>query len=224
MNNSLKNKLKADYEDLRDFPSDKLWEKINEKLGQESQVKNNFVFLTVWRYAAAILVLVGIAFIVKYNYNSSLPRLESTPSLATKTIESKDHKASADLPKQNSVSKEDFITPPKDEYLSKEITIDFKKNIPFDSPEKILEKNSAEIIPKQIIKENIASVSEPSATIQIEVPAEKIKYVTASELLFEREVKKTLQSQNQKLVNADVFQKPKEVKILGFTVYSDSQQ
>lgn len=224
MNNSLKNKFKANYENLTQFPSDKLWEKLDAQLDQETQVKKHFVYSKVWRYAAVVLLLVSVGIIIRFNQNSFSEPTENSSKVASSSIEVQNNEHGSGVIKQNISKQEETSLQKTRGSKTEKVAVDFKKNIQSVSPENTLEKKSEEVIPIQDLKENIAIVSDPATSINKEMSAEKIKYVTASELLFEREARKTLQNQNQKLVNTDVFQKPKEVKILGFTVYSDSQQ
>lgn len=226
MNNLLKNKLKTDYENLTESTSASLWGKINNRLENEKVEKKIFVLPNFWKYAAAVLLLISVGFVMKFiNSNFTDQTSEKKAIVSSQEKKNSDEKTSFDA--NNNISQKVEIAKTKRvETIQEHTSPDLVHSTKTDTRATI--KSETPIISiDQAQKENnaIALTSTSKETLSAKVvPNEKTKYVTASELLFEREANKTLQNQNETMVTAELLQKPKQIKILGFTVYTDSQQ
>ena len=240
MKNSLKNRLKEEYENGVEIPSASLWDKLEEKL----DATENSILITKkppvnwWKYAAVVLCLITLGIIFKYNFKNdeeiqkpiitkvdtsekasikvetSLAEVENVekPPKADKVfIETESTNIKSEKPQKYTSNTENFIKTKKQEV----------QNL-----EKFEEKKIAEV--PNVEKSEIKNI----AIIQNKVSTEKtiVKYVKADELLFARELQKNRENvaknektngfENSKFVKLIT---PSNIKILGITVYTEEQ-
>lgn len=236
MKNSLKNKLKTQYEHRTETPSDDLWERIESQLQRSTEeeteipVVKRFSRLPFWRVAAAVFIFVSVGYLI----TQVMQKPEKNEAVMA-------HQEKAANPESNFASAQKEALP---KYAG-------------ENPEKgnqtearaisVSEKEGNRIIMKsepKNIEAAIAQNSKDETTTEIPFNAEKnylkepvtqknegaknkVKYVTAQDLLFEREAGKSLREQEndtRKLGDVGLkIEKPKSVKILGVTVYSDEE-
>lgn len=238
MKNSLKHKLKFDYENLHETPSPELWERLENKLeGKKQTPKITFGF---WKYAAALLLFISLSIIIFNNYEEKQDIVEaqkiavstrSKTSISTKNEIINLQKA---LEKRINIQKQiDKISLQKNsskEILNSNIRSKNIKNNEIISVAKnesyILEKANIinDNIPTKIVHTNELIVQ----SVEIVSRKEPISYIKADELLFSREFSLTqkLQKKDAEYVAIDLSKikkkYPSNIKILGITIYSDS--
>ncbi len=231
MNNLLKNKLKSQYENLSEEPSQDLWSRLEMKLDEkpkEQHSKKNISF--VLKIAAAVLVVISIGFIFKWSTSSSenMKQPIAVQNIQKNQKESDEAQYSSSPLIQNKalVGLEN-----EDQNEHQYNTQDRNRKQPI-----IEKKSDSKEIKSLAVQEKATSIKDSfkvldsqQKSVQIakheDTEQKNTKYVTADELLFGREVEKTYQEQrknkNQNLGLS--VQKPKEVKVLGFTVYSKDE-
>lgn len=234
MKNSLKNKLKFDYENLHEAPSVGLWERLeNELEGKKEKPKVGFSWI---KYAAIFLGLITLGSLLFFNYKQEIPQnnlvneTANQPKISIPKHEIKDdikNENVAIIPPQNNLFTKETVKNPeiiiKNKSEQKKISNTNKSesiaNIDVIKNSEIQTKKEAEL-PKII--ENKEVVAE-NKTIQ-----NKEKYVKSEDLLFGRELEKaSLEQENtkSKMGNIDLkLKKPKTIEILGFTVYSEENE
>ena len=205
MNNTLKNKFKIDYEKQHELPSDHLWERIEEQLiPKEKSVKLNF-----WKIAAVILLLISIGLLYQYEI---LPKnVQSNSIVKRTTLTQFTKKSKNDELITNNIYPLESVKPFKTKIDKVAKKISEQKEILVDSEHIPLEVNSGEIK----ITQNTELVT----------PKTPMKYITAEDLLFEREVQRTIENKGKtsKMVHVTGFEKPKEISLLGITLYEESK-
>ena len=228
MNNLLKNKIKSDYENLTENTSAVLWEKINERLEIDKAEKKTVALPVLWKYAAAVLILVSLGFTLKFiNLTSTDQSTDKKAMVSSQKKEDSKEKMSFII-HQNTVQKMKIAKTEKVVINQEQTTQHLAQQPKTMAPKELAKNEPLFVSPKQEQTEkaapNLVTYVSKDPMVSQTTPVEKTKYVTASELLFEREANKTLQNQNETMVTAELFQKPKQIKILGFTVYTDTQQ
>lgn len=233
MKNSLKNKLKNQYENQSEIPTENLWERIESQL-ENSEEKKVVVAkkINYWKYAAIFLMVVSLGLVVNYflNQKSVNPEFVNTEEPNLKQNE-------------NSIPIEEIENiQPIQINNSQEIAINKTSNSTVNSSdktavkvndEKTLTQNNQKSIVENVIKPEkedspkviVPNIENKPVLAQQPIVKEKTKYITANELLFGREVDKSYkeQQENDEGKMGVNLRKPKEVKILGITVYSDEQ-
>ena len=236
MKNSAKNNLQQTYERLEETPSATLWEKIENGLPKEefpaevSLPKRNY-----WKIAALVLLLISMGFLTHFLLNST----EEMPASSTIVSHQKEQKMPTSTQQEMSTETQRYSAEiqnsNQDEQLSKTNTFDSNtekysmQNHQQDKTVLAVEYSTKKALESDSQKTDVVK-KEPEilANSTPAIKKEKVKYVTAEDLLFEREAKKSLKEQDndsRKLgdLGAIKINTPKEVKILGITVYSEEQ-
>lgn len=231
MQNSLKNKLKFDYENLHEIPSEGLWERLENKLEDKKEMpKPTFGF---WRYAAIFLLLVSVLSMFLYKNNERII-VEPIVKIQPKSIQNSIIKTeNQDVAKWENSKVENNIQTKKNESIHNKIPEKklVSENISTSKNKEILnnriETHLRQILPTE--EENSLPKIENKEVIA-DVKSEKlpVKYVKSEDLLFGRELEKASLEQekdNSKLGKTDLrLQKVKSIEILGFTVYSEEKK
>ncbi len=233
MKNSLRNKLRTQYENHSQIPSENLWERIDLML--ENTEEKEFLAakkINYWMYAAIFLMVVSVGITLNYLLNEKQP----TPKIAgvTNEIIKKQDSFKVNENSENQISakksSEKLANQESSVPLEKSFENNFQKNYhqkilnekPHTDVTKIISAENKTDSPKTIILDN---ASNPVLAQQPTSVKEKTTYITANELLFGREVDKSYKEQqdNDEGKMGLSLKKPREVKILGITVYSDEQ-
>ena len=233
MKNSLKNKFRNEYEKQAEKPSAELWERIEMQLNQaeetEKQPAKRFFAFSFLKIAAVVLFLISAGFILNHylnqpevirpvivhNENAEPPKnISSGSSSDSVATYAKQHKEYTDENREILIPEK--VADPAEKAIEK------KETALAANGNSVIEK--AEHLPK--ITENGTQKEIPEQ--KFSVPKDKVKYVTAQDLLFEREAGKSLREQeNDQRKLGDIglkIEKPKSVKVLGVTVYSDEEE
>lgn len=228
MKNSLKNKLKFDYENLHEAPSVGLWERLeNELEGKKAISKKSFGWV---KYAAVILLL--ISFSVFFFINKNTVSIEKP---FTEQVQKKQDNIEKNIQEKKSVNIEIYGLE----------NVIHKKKLAKSLPEKhensIEEKQIIENKQTNFVENKTSKISEEKEDIILPKPQEEkkevlvqnktektnTKYVNADDLLFGRELEKaSLEQENtkSKMGSLDLkLKRPKTIEILGFTVYSEEK-
>lgn len=204
MNNTLKNKLKTDYEKQLELPSYKLWGKIEEQLLPVKKTSK----INYWKIAAVMLLLITIGVIYQYQLK---PKAVSTPQIVLVKKEPLESNP-IDVSTKKNVSKEQ-----ESEAVTNFVKMDKKKEniIVKDRPLPLNDLPRLDVIENNKIVQNSETVA----------PSKPVKYITAEDLLFEREVQKTMENKEKpsKMVHINGFEKPKQISLLGITLYDESK-
>jgi len=224
MKNSLKNKFQSEYENLSERPSQDLWERLENKLENISEEKKgkNIVKFSFWKVAAIVLLLISMGLLIN-QFTHSEQKLHENVVVKNNENSKKIEKIINNPIKKSSENQE---------YASSENNIIKKtrhSEMNFTKQQKHEGKEIASVqIPEKfedspVIKEALAKEENISP-----LKKEKIKYITAEDLLFEREAGKSLKEQNndhKRLGDLGVkLERPKTVKVLGVTIYSDENE
>ena len=227
MKNSLKNKLKFDYENLHEAPSVGLWERLENELEDKKAIsKKSFGWV---KYAAVILLL--ISFSVFFFINKNTVSIEKP---FTEQVQKKQDNIEKNIQEKKSVNIEIYGLE----------NVIHKKKLAKSLPEKhensIEEKQIIENKQTNFVENKTSKISEEKEDIILPKPQEKkevlvqnktektnTKYVNADDLLFGRELEKaSLEQENtkSKMGSLDLkLKRPKTIEILGFTVYSEEK-
>ncbi len=233
MKNSLKNKFKNDYENLSENPSPDLWERIESGMSQNGNhsIKKDRKSFNYWKVAAVVLLMVSVGFSWQYF-------VQTKNDLPVNSIAKRDDNSSVKNSIKTNLSNErsaDTLQITDENQLAKSAEIqketsDSRVISPIQKPITQKEFNSDNSV---AIKEKLDSFQSQKKDFadkmnQNKLPKVKTKYVTAEDLLFEREAGKSLREQEhdtKKLGNLELkLDKPKGVKILGITVYSEENE
>lgn len=248
MENSLKNKIKYEYEQGTETPSSELWDKLESKLDAAEEINiapKKSIKINYWKYAAVILGLVSLGIILQYNFNDNSAE-NNTPTITKVETPSKTETLATDSaqevqkieiqPKQN----QEIVNNRNLEFVptqnQKEIARNTEKLT--SNPQKFIEnkkeenKNPSNFIEIKSIEKPTIQQEEKKLVVNIpaNVPSKKssTQYVKADELLFGRELHKTQTLENLKsknklgVLDIENLKKPSSIKLLGFTIYSDS--
>lgn len=246
MENSLKNKLKNQYENLSETPSKNIWERIENELEGENKLEEKPIFFfKYWKMASIILLLISLGLSFKIYFNKNFNLFENQIVKKEKNHSDVLRNSNGDAthfqtnPIENQVVASSENQGGKKEIQHKNIQENksknelkvvkvFSDNQPTNSIAEISKKEIKIQDSPKIFKEQ-NSIENKQVIAQNTVKKPKAKYVTAEDLLFEREASKTLKEQenNRKSLGANTdftIKKPKEIKILGFTVYFDDKE
>lgn len=220
MKNSLKNKLKREYEKRSEKVSVDLWDRLEAELDSTSVEKSGTGgFTSYYKYAAVLLafVSVGLYFFVsqeesvrssdhmvirKEKLNEENSEIKITENVDFKSVGSPKIEENLGLKNSSSTSR-----------AQEKIAL----NPRISSDQKFVEKLDS---PKIEIKTFTKPTSNLAQNIEVK---EKVRYTSAEDLLFGYELEKTnaeLDKRSNKLGNLDL-KKPKEFSILGVKIYSE---
>ena len=248
MENSLKNKLKYDYERATEMPSSQLWDQIEAKLNAKEKIvisPKKSRKINYWKYAAVILGLISLSVLFKYSLQdkatNETPTLTKVETPVKNEIQINDSTNEVQKTEIQATQNQDFVQQEKlnsnsQNFARKSQTIekftDNSKKLNKTGKDKILSsKNTLETknIDKPIIQKEEMQFVENSP---IDVPLKKnaIQYVKADELLFGRALKKeknqianiehSKESFGKTLVNKI---KPSSITVFGIIVYSEEE-
>lgn len=220
MKNTIKDKLKREYEELSENVPPNLWERLEADLDSTSMEKPIAKrSLPFYKYAAVLLVFlsVGLYFFISQKesvkssdnivigqekINRENPEAKSVEAVALKSEE----KQKADINMESVVVASSYNQIEK-----------MALNHPISSAKKSVEKTDS---PKIETKKQGET---PFNLAQSKEVKEKVKYTSAEDLLFGYELEKTnaeLDKRGNKLGNLEL-KKPKEISILGVKIYSE---
>ncbi|PZU14316.1 MAG: hypothetical protein DI622_13510 [Chryseobacterium sp.] len=225
MNNNMLNKLKSDYEELEIKPSSDLWERLEGKLEEKSQIALKSSFQ--WRkYAAVIVVLISLGSLFYFNLEgpSQIDEVKITQN-TSETIPESQEKYNEGL-----VLNENQIQKP----ISSEIKrIHSQSYFPSENISEKEKFQSLAVKEEENIVVELPSVLTEKPENNSEKPLiadrKKVSYISAEDLLIGRELDKTREenyNDQRKFGVIDMskikIKGPNSLKILGFTVISDS--
>lgn len=192
MDKKIRKQLKTDYEDLEIKPSANVWEQIELGLDNDSETVQKPSFQW-WKYAAVIVLLLSFGTLFYYNSDQFFKPKETIA--VKKPIENKSE------PKENIES----VADNKTEELNNTSEIVIKSEKAQKKQSEILVYTQSEVLketpkivntePQISLKPEIEISNKPEqqipespqlATIQPVVKANKVKYVTANDLIFQR--------------------------------------
>ncbi|WP_411812678.1 hypothetical protein ACLB9Y_06575 [Chryseobacterium scophthalmum] len=192
MDKKIRKQLKTDYEDLEIKPSVNLWEQIELGLDNNSETVQKPSFQW-WKYAAVIVLLLSFGTLFYYNSDQFFKPKETL--VVKKPVENNSK------PKDNIES----VADNKIEELNNTSEISIKSEKKTKKQSDILIQNLSEVLketpkivntePQISLKPEIEISNKPEqqipespqlATIQPVVKANKVKYVTANDLIFQR--------------------------------------
>lgn len=188
MEKNILKQLKSDYEDLEIKPSANLWDKLENKLDENAETAEKPLFQW-WKYAAAVILLISLGGLFYFNS-------EDSPT-AKQTI------ASENQPKDilNQIKNIETVGDPVNDKISEnsgviklsEATEKQAEKIAYNQPDDIKEITKTAIIaPKIDLKPESEiitrqEISESPELVVLERPeSQKIKYITANDLIFQR--------------------------------------
>lgn len=225
MDEKILKQLKTDYEDLKIKPSANLWDKIESGLdGVEETVQKPL--LQWWKYAAVIALLISIGGLFYFNSNQSSGIKEKI--VVKKTLENSfqpneviENQISNKTIVGNPVSIEAEIYVDKNKFISVSEISNKKTDIPENLV--IIEK---EIKSSEVLQPVIEKLEVPIVKSLV-AEKKKASYISADDLLLGRELDKTREENNKDQRKFGVFdlskiKGPNSLKILGFSVISDS--
>jgi len=233
MKNSLKNKFRTGYENLSEQPSQNLWEKIEAELENvqekpEIKIERKFNF---WKIAAVILLFISVGLLMNQLMNNKIQpnenqfaQKENVEKIIPEENQSKIVSKQKNSIQNNAPESVKIVDHESRDYSEKTIP-EIKKIKSENEKTEFPEKNGIALKEDSPKSGKVHLVNEEK---KIPAKKEKVKYVTAEDLLFEREAGKSLKEQGndtRKLGDIGVnIEKPKSVKILGITVYSDENK
>lgn len=220
MKNTIKDKLKREYEELSENVPPNLWERLEVDLDSTSTEKPIAKkSMTFYKYVAILLVFLSLGL---YFFISQKESVKSSD-----TIVVRQEKMNRENPEGKSVEavalkseekrKEDenmgsVLIPSSSNQIEK-----MALNHPISSAKKSIEKTDSPKIESKTQSET------PFNLAQSKEVKEKVKYTSAEDLLFGYELEKTnaeLDKRGNKLGTLEL-KKPKEISILGVKIYSE---
>lgn len=222
MKNNMLDKLKSDYEELEIKPSSDLWDRLEGKLDKKPQIALK-PSLQWWKYAAAIALVISLGSL--FYFNSEHPSQINEAKIAQNTSENI----------LKPLEKQDKRLVLNDNQIQKPISSEIKRSHTQSNfhSENISESEQLQSL---TVKENIVAET-PTITEKPEnnsgkplvADRKKVSYISAEDLLIGRELDKTREenyNDQRKFGVIDMskikIKGPSSLKILGFTVISDS--
>ncbi|UMQ42780.1 hypothetical protein MKS83_03590 [Chryseobacterium sp. Y16C] len=224
MDNNMLNKLKSDYEELEIKPSSDLWERLEGKLEEKPQIALKSPFQW-WKYAAVIVVLISLGSLFYFNLErpSQIDEVKITQNMSAILEPQEKHN-------EGLVLNENQIQKP----ISSEIKrIHSQSYFPSESISEKEKFQSLAVKEEENIVVEVPSVLTEKPENNSEKPLiadrKKVSYISAEDLLIGRELDKTREenyNDQRKFGVIDMskikIKGPNSLKILGFTVISDS--
>lgn len=219
------NKLKSDYEELEIKPSSDLWDRLEGKLDKKAEIvlKPSFQW---WKYAAVIAVLISLGTLFYFDSSqeakiSVVENIQKTPENVLKPIEK--HSQTIVL-NQNRIKNEMYSKPDKNNIRSDYSLEKTSEKIEHSQDIVVTEKEN--IITKVPV---ILAEKQENSLQPLVADRKKVSYISADDLLVGRELDKTREENynDQRKFGVINMSKikikgPNSLKILGFTVISDS--
>ncbi|PJJ67032.1 hypothetical protein [Chryseobacterium geocarposphaerae] len=225
MNNNMLNKLKSDYEELEIKPSSDLWERLEGKLEEKPQIalKSSFQW---WKYAAVIVVLISLGSLFYFNLEgpSQIDEVKITQNTSEAILEPQEKHNEELVLNENQIQKP----------ISSEIKrIHSQSYFPSENISEKEKFQSLAVKEEENIVVEVPSVLTEKPENNSEKPLiadrKKVSYISAEDLLIGRELDKTREenyNDQRKFGVIDMskikIKGPNSLKILGFTVISDS--
>ncbi len=223
MNNNMLNKLKSDYEELEIKPSSDLWERLEGKLEEEPEIALKPSFQR-WKYAAVIVLLISLGSLLYFNSErpSQINEVKITQNTSETTLKQQEKHSEGLVLNENQIQKP----------ISSKIKRTYNQS--YFPSESISEKEKFQSL---AVKENIvvevpavlAEKPENNSEKPLVAERKKVSYISAEDLLIGRELDKTREesyNDQRKFGVIDMskikIKGPNSLKILGFTVISDS--
>ncbi|WP_223607718.1 hypothetical protein [Chryseobacterium sp. OSA05B] len=239
MKKEILKQLKSDYERLERSPSEDLWDRLDQKLNEASDVpvKQSFQW---WKYAAVILLFISAGTFMYFNNYKTKFDYKETDYAVKKGLERTVNPVDKDVENPPVISKDQ----PIEESEVKIVNEDHKKDT---SDKALLPKKGKERTETQASQnkqpvntfnqpENIftnpgkvENVSPSNPPVIAEVNKSKPNYINPDELLLGRELDKAREkaSRDERKLGAFKFDKvvPNvgNVTVLGVTVYLESK-
>lgn len=225
MNNNMLNKLKSDYEELEIKPSSDLWERLEGKLEEKPQIalKSSFQWT---KYAAVIVVLISLGSLFYFNLEgpSQIDEVKITQNTSEAILEPQEKHNEGLVLNENQIQKP----------ISSEIKrIHSQSYFPSENISEKEKFQSLAVKEEENIVVEVPSVLTEKPENNSEKPLiadrKKVSYISAEDLLIGRELDKTREenyNDQRKFGVIDMskikIKGPNSLKILGFTVISDS--
>lgn len=205
MNNSLRNKLKSQYEELHEIPSADLWNDLEEKLNTQTEVRRKRKF-PLMQIAAAITLLIGLAIVWQIfiteketptnpqfsenNQKDTLPTPNISKEMETIIVENPISTTSENILKTNNTSNKNIVAETKSN--KEDLKPDLKVQNSY--PKEIIQKNGFEAN-KSPEENSIANNNDVKEIKELknEIIGNKKelkKYITSKDLVFQRELER----------------------------------
>lgn len=239
MKKEILKQLKSDYERLERSPSEDLWDRLDQKLDENSDapLKQSFQW---WKYAAVILLFISAGTFIYFNNYKTKFDYKETDYAVKKGLEKTVNPINTDFENPSVISND----PPVEKNEVKIVSEDHKKNTSYKALPPTKEKKIAETQVTQH-KEQTHTLKQPenifvnpgkvenitpsNAPVIAEVNKSKQNYINPDELLLGREFDKAREkaSKDERKLGAFKFDKvvPNvgNVTVLGVTVYLESK-
>lgn len=226
MKNNTLNKLKSDYEKLEIKPSFDLWGRLDEKLNEKPQIALKPSFLG-WKYAAVIVVLISLGSLIYFNSDQDVKTniAENIQKTRRNILEPTEKHNEIVVLNQNPIENA-ISTSEKNNNRSEYSSEKEKASEKIEPSKDLVVPEKENIIPEApiVLAEKLENSLIPPVTDR-----KKVFYISADDLLVGRELDKTREenyNDQRKFGVIDMskikIKGPNSLKILGFTVISDS--
>jgi hypothetical protein len=232
MKNSMLNKLKSDYEELEIKPSSDLWSQLEGKLGEEPEMVLKPAFQW-WKYAAVVILLISFGSLFYFNRHKTGFNDKPTDYIVKKNVEKTTAPIHSGFENQAVVSNEEKADKNEEKIVAENHTTTTEEVSHLKKENTTIQSQISEDKSQQFVNVDIQPVKIENQTLNLpviaEVKKEKTKYINADELLLGREFDKT-REENQNVhkqfgvldASKIKVKSPNSLKILGFTIFSDS--
>nr|WP_314491330.1 hypothetical protein [uncultured Chryseobacterium sp.] len=226
MDKKILKQLKSDYEELEMKPSAGLWSEIEAGIDQAADRTQKPTFAW-YKYAAVIILLITVGGLLYLNddhpsVNHHFTESENTLSgdlklkeYAKYMISGKNEMKKSSVPEKFTIEKLDAIVQDKDTMIRSEERV-------------VLDDKESTIVDFQKVPAEKIKTSDVRA---VTAEHKQLSYINAEDLLLSRELDKTREENYSDQRKFGVFDRnkikikgPSSLKILGFTVISDSME
>ncbi|MCA6066490.1 hypothetical protein JI747_004815 [Chryseobacterium sp. RG1] len=228
MKNNTLNKLKSGYEELEIQPSSDLWDRLERELDEKPEIilKPSF---HGWKYAAVIALLISLGSLRYFNSDShsqtDIIKITQKTSENVLKLEGKQEKTM--VANENNLENRPSFQTDKNNKRPNYSSDKENLSVRIEQPEEILlteKKNTTTEAPVSLIEKQELNPVKP-----LLAERKKTSYISADDLLVGRELDKTREesyNDQRKFGVIDMskikIKGPNSLKILGFTVISDS--
>lgn len=228
MKNNMLNKLKSGYEELEIQPSSDLWDRLERELDEKPEIilKPSF---HGWKYAAVIALLISLGGLFYFNSgnHSQTDEIKIAQKPSKNTLKPEEKQEETMVVNENNL--ENRISFQTDKNNNRPDYSSNKKNLSggIEEPKDIVlaeKENTTTDVPVSLIEKQELSPVKP-----LLAERKKTSYISADDLLVGRELDKTREesyNDQRKFGVIDMskikIKGPNSLKILGFTVISDS--
>ncbi|WBV61032.1 hypothetical protein PFY12_02665 [Chryseobacterium camelliae] len=226
------NKLKSDYEELEIKPSSDLWERLEGKLVKEPEIVLKPAFQW-WKYAAVVIFLISFGSLFYFNRHKTGFNDKPTEYIVKKNVERTMTPIHSEFEHQAVVSNEEKVIKNEGKFVVESHTTTAEDVSRLEKENTIIQSQISEDKPQQFVNVDVQPAKVENQTVNLplfaEAKKEKTKYINADELLLGREFDKT-REENQNVhkqfgvldASKIKVKSPNSLKILGFTIFSDS--